>query len=37
MNSSLKIFARVKNNKRVKALRTRTIENRAKMLKAEWF
>ena len=37
MNSFLKFFARVKNNKRLKAPRVRTIENRAKMLKADWF
>ena len=37
MNSFLKFFARVKNNKRLKAPRTRTIENRAKTLKADWF
>ena len=37
MNSFLKFFARVKNNKRLKAPRARTIENRAKMLKADWF
>ena len=37
MNSFLKFFARVKNNKRLKASRARTIENRAKMLKADWF
>ena len=36
MNSFLKFFARVKNNKRLKAPRVRTIENRAKMLKANW-
>ena len=32
----LKFFARVKNNKLLKAPRVRTIENRAKMLKADW-
>ena len=37
MNSFLKFFARVKNNKRLKASRARTIENRAKKLKADWF
>ena len=37
MNSYLKFFARVKNNKRLKAPPARTIENRAKMLKADWF
>ena len=37
MNSILKFFARVKNNKWLKAPRARTIENRAKMLKADWF
>ena len=37
MNSFLKFFAWVKNNKRLKAPRARTIENRAKMLKADWF
>ena len=37
MNIFLKFFARVKNNKRLKAQRARTIENRAKMLKADWF
>ena len=37
MNSFLKFFARVKNNKRLKAPRARTIENCAKMLKADWF
>ena len=37
MNSFLKFFARVKNNKRLKAPRARTIENRAKMLKADFF
>ena len=37
MNSFLKFFARIKNNKRLKATRSRTIENRAKMLKADWF
>ena len=37
MNSFLKFFARVKNNKRHKAPRARTIENCAKMLKADWF
>ena len=30
-------FARVKKNKRLKAPRARTIENRAKMLKVDWF
>ena len=37
MNSFLKFFARVKNNKRLKAPRAQTIENRAKMLKVDWF
>ena len=37
MNSFLKFFARVKNNKRLKAPSAQTIENRAKMLKADWF
>ena len=37
MNSFLKFFALVKNNKRLKAPRARTIENLAKMLKADWF
>ena len=37
MNSFLKFFARVKNNKRLKAPRARIIENRAKMVKANWF
>ena len=37
MNSFLKFFARVKNNKRLKAPRERAIENRAKTLKADWF
>ena len=37
MNSFLKFFARVKNNKRLKAPCARTIENRAKMLKVDWF
>ena len=32
----MKVFARIKNNKRPKALRARTIKNRAKMLKADW-
>ena len=36
MNSILKLFARVKNNKQLKAPRARTIENRAKMLKLSW-
>ena len=36
-NRFLKFFARVKNNKRLKAPRMRTIENRAKMLKTDWF
>ena len=37
MNSFLKFFARVKNNKQLKAPRARTIENHAKMLEANWF
>ena len=37
MNSFLKFFAQVKNNKQLKARRERTIENHAKMLKADWF
>ena len=32
MNSFLNIFAWVKNNKRLKASRARTIENHAKMI-----
>ena len=32
-----KLFALVKNNKRIKAPCAGTIENRAKMLKADWF
>ena len=35
MNSFLKYFAWVKNNKRLKAPRAQSIENRAKMLKAD--
>ena len=35
MNSFLQVFARVKNNKQLKALRAQTIENRAKKLKAD--
>ena len=37
MNSFLKFFALVKINKHLKAPRARTTENRAKMLKADWF
>ena len=37
INSFLKFFARVKINKRLKAPRARTIENCAKMIKADWF
>ena len=37
MNSFLKFFARAKNNKRLKSPCARTNENRAKMLKADWF
>ena len=33
----LKFFGRVKNNKRLKAPRAPAIENRAKILKADWF